>query len=60
MFQLSLAAPKTAGNFSEGMSPAQLTKEHGHKLTPTGKSSSMTLGLGLFNGLLELDSRKQL
>jgi hypothetical protein len=40
------------------MSPAQLTKDHGHKLTPAGKSSGMTLGFGLSNGLLELDSRK--
>jgi hypothetical protein len=42
------------------MSPAQMTKEHGHKLTPTGKSSGMAFGFGLFNGLLELDPRKEL
>jgi hypothetical protein len=42
------------------MSSAQLTKEHGHKLTPAGESPGMTLGFGLFKRLLELDSRKQL
>jgi hypothetical protein len=42
------------------MSPAQLAKEHGHKLAPTGKSSGMTFGFGLFNGFLKIDSRNEL
>lgn len=60
MFQLALTASKTPGNFSAGMSPAQLTKEHRHKLAPTGESSGMTLGFGFLNGLLKIDSGKEL
>ena len=46
MLQLPLAASKASGNLTEGMSAAQLAKEHGDKLTPTSKSFGMTFGLG--------------
>ena len=60
MFQLSLTTSETPGNLAEGMGSAQLTKKHGHELSPTSESSSMPLGFRLSDGLLELDSRKQL
>jgi hypothetical protein len=60
MFQLSLTTSETPGNLAEGMGLAQLTKKHGHELSPTSESSSMPLGFRLSDGLLELDSRKQL
>jgi hypothetical protein len=53
MFQFALATSETSCNLSEGMGPTQLTKEHGHKLAPTGESSGMTFGLGLYHHLLE-------
>jgi hypothetical protein len=42
------------------MSPAQLAKEHGHKLAPTAEPSGMTFGFGFFNRLLELGPGKEL
>jgi hypothetical protein len=42
------------------MGPAQLAKEHGHKLAPTGESARMTFGFGFFDCLLELDPGKEL
>ncbi len=60
VFQLPLTTSQAPGNLPEGMGSAQLTEEHGHKLPPTGESSSMPLGFRFSNCLLELDSRKQL
>jgi hypothetical protein len=60
MFQLPLAASKTSGNLTESMGAAQLTKQHGHKLTPTSKSFGMALCPGDRNYMLELHTRKQL
>jgi hypothetical protein len=60
MPQFPFTASKASDNLPEGMGSAQLAEEHGHKLTPAGKSSGMSFGLSLFHGLLELDSRKQL
>jgi len=60
MLQFSLATSQTPGNFPKGMGTAQLAEEHGYKLSPAGESPSMTLGLCFSDGLLELDSRKQL
>jgi hypothetical protein len=37
-----------------------LTKHHGHKLAPTGKTAGMPFGMMLFNGLLKLVSWEQL
>jgi hypothetical protein len=42
------------------MGSAQLTEKHGHKLSPAGESPSMPLGFRFSDGLLKLDSRKQL
>jgi hypothetical protein len=42
------------------MSPAQLAKEHGHKLAPAGESPGMTFGFGFFDRLLEIGPGKQL
>jgi hypothetical protein len=60
MFQFPLTASQTSGNLPEGMSSTQLTEKHGYKLSPAGESPSMPLGFRFSDGLLELDSRKQL
>ena len=60
MFQFPLTASQASGNLPEGMSSTQLTEKHGHKLPPTGESPSMPLGFRFSEGLLKVDSRKQL
>jgi hypothetical protein len=60
MLQLPLAASKTSGNLTESMGAAQLAKQHGHKLAPTGESFTMTLGLSDRDQVLKLRTRKQL
>ena len=60
VFQFSFATSETSGDFPEGMGAAQLTKQHGDKLTPAGKSFGMTFGMGFFHHVLELDSWKKL
>jgi hypothetical protein len=42
------------------MSPAQLAKEHGHKLAPAGESPGVSLGLGFFDRLLEIAPGKEM
>jgi hypothetical protein len=60
MFQFAFTASQPSGNLSKRMGSAQLTEEHGYKLPPTSKSSGMAFSFCFHNGLLELDSRKQL
>ena len=60
MFQFALTASKAAGDFSKGMSAAQLAENHGDELAPGGKSSGVTFGLGLFNEFLEFIAWKEL
>jgi len=60
MFQLSLTASKASANLTERMGAAQLAKQHGHKLSPTSKSFSMTFSLGDRDQMLKLQTRKQL
>ena len=60
VFEFSFATSETSGNFPERMGAAQLTKQHGDKLAPAGKSFGVTFGMGLFHHVLELDSRKEL
>jgi len=60
VLQFPLATSEASCNLPEGMSSAQLTEKHGHKLSPAGESPSMALGFCCPDGLLELDSRKQL
>jgi len=60
VFEFPLTASQTPGNLPEGMGSAQLTEQHGHKLSPTGESPSMPFGFRFSDRLLELDSRKQL
>jgi len=60
VFSFPLAAPKAAGNFSEGMSPAQLAKEHGHELAPASEPPGMSLGFGFLDCLLEIGPGKEL
>jgi hypothetical protein len=60
VLQFPLATSEASGNLPEGMSSTQLAEKHGHKLSPAGKSPSMALGFCCSDGLLELDSRKQL
>src|SRR5215813_2492498 len=47
-------------DFPQGPRRPKLTKQHGHELSPTGKTARMALGLVLRNGLLEFLSRQQL
>jgi hypothetical protein len=42
------------------VSSTQLTKQHGHKLAPTGKAASVAFSFMLADGSFELDARKQL
>jgi hypothetical protein len=60
MFELPLTASQTPANLPKGMSSTQLAEEHGHKLSPTSKTSGMAFGFCFSHCLLELDSRKQL
>ena len=60
MLQFTFAASKPSSNLPKRMGTAQLTEEHGNKLTPTGESPGMPLGSRSTDCLLELDSRKQL
>jgi hypothetical protein len=60
VFQFALTASQTSGDFSEGMGSAQLTEEHGHKLSPASESPGMSFSFRPSDCLLELDSRKQL
>jgi hypothetical protein len=60
MFQLPLTTSQAPGNLPKGMGSAQLTEQHSHKLSPAGKSPSVPLGFRFSDGLLKLDSRKQL
>jgi hypothetical protein len=60
MFELALTASQAPGNLPQGMSSAQLTEEHSHKLAPTSEPSGMSLSSCLHHCPLELDSRKQL
>ena len=60
MLQLTLTASKAPSNLTEGMGPAQLTEEHGHKLAPTSESLGMTFCLSDRDPMLKLHTRKQL
>ncbi len=60
MFQFTITASKASGNLPERVGAAQLTKEHGHKLAPTGKPSGMSFGFGLLHGLEKLGFGKKL
>jgi hypothetical protein len=60
VFQLALATSESSGDLPKGMGSAQLTKQHGDKLAPAGKSFGMTFSMGFFHHVLELDSRKEL
>jgi hypothetical protein len=60
VFQFTLTASQASGNLPKGMGSTQLTEEHGHKLSPAGESPSMPLGFRFSDGMLELNSRKQL
>jgi len=41
------------------MGAAQLAKQHGHELAPTGEAPRVPFGLVLFHCLLEIAARKQ-
>src|SRR5258706_6437037 len=60
MFQFAFTAGQSSANLAQGLSPSQLAKQHRHKLSPTGKSPGMTLGLVLPHRQLELGARKSL
>jgi hypothetical protein len=60
MFQFAFTASQPSGNLPKRMSSTQLTEEHGHKLAPASEPSGMAFSFCFHNGLLELDSRKQL
>src|SRR5437867_4587454 len=60
MFQLPLTARQTAANLAQRMRAAQLAKQHGHKLAPTGETPCVSLGLVLLDRLFEIPARKKL
>ena len=60
VLQFPLTTSEASSYLSEGMGSTQLAEKHGHKLSPAGESPSMALGFRYSDGLLELDSRKQL
>jgi len=60
VFQFAFTASQPSGNLPERMGSTQLTEEHGDKLAPASEPSDMALSFCFHNGLLELDSRKQL
>jgi hypothetical protein len=49
VFELTLVTSKASGDLPERMGAAQLTKQHGDKWTPRGKSFSMTFSMGFFH-----------
>jgi len=53
MFQFALTTTKAAGDFSEGMSAAQLAEKHGDELAPGCKSSGVAFGFCFLNEFLE-------
>ncbi len=59
MRELSLAGREAVTNLPKGMGAAELAEEHGDELAPRAKPFGVTLGLGFFDQLFELDSRKQ-
>jgi len=60
VFEFAFATSESPVNLPEGMGAAQMTKQHGDKLTPAGKSFGMTFGMGFFHHVLELNSWKKL
>lgn len=60
MAELALAGRQTTTDLAQRLSLAQLTEQHGQELSPAGEPAGVTLGLVLLDGLLKLQSRKQL
>jgi len=60
MFQFSLAASQTPGDFSQRVGSSQLAEKHGHKLPPAGETSGMAFSFGFFHDLMKFNPRKQL
>jgi hypothetical protein len=47
MLELSLGGGQSLANLAQAVGATQLTEQHGHELAPTGKPTSVALGLGL-------------
>jgi hypothetical protein len=60
MLQLSLAARPTTTDLAQRMRPAQLAKQHGHELAPTGEPASVPLGLVFLHRVFEFPTREKL
>src|SRR5882672_3250333 len=60
MAQLSLTRRQPAGDLAQALGVAQLAKQHGDHLRPTGKASGVPLGLVLLHGRFKLHSWNQL
>ena len=58
--ELALAAGQAAADLPEGLRPAQLAKEHGHKLAPGGEAAGVPFGLRGLDGLLKVEAREGL
>jgi hypothetical protein len=58
--QLALTGRQAIANLAQGPGPAELAKQHGHKLAPAGETAGMPFGFVLLDSLLELDAWKQL
>jgi hypothetical protein len=60
MSQLALAGGQPLTDLSQGPCCPELTKQHGDKLSPAGKTARMTFSFVFLDGLLELLSWEQL
>jgi hypothetical protein len=60
MFQFTLAASKTPGDFPQRVGSSRVAEEHGHELAPAGKAAGMAFGFGLFDNFLEFIAWKEL
>ncbi len=60
MRQLAFAALKPALNLAQRMRTSQLTKQHGHQMTPAGKALGPLLSTGDLDQTLEVVARHEL
>jgi len=59
MPQLAFAGGQAVGDVAQAIDLAQLTKQHGHQLAPTGKTLGVAFGQVLANGGIEIVARNQ-
>jgi hypothetical protein len=60
MLQFPLTGGKTPTYFTQRLRMSQLTKQHGHKLSPAGETPGMALGFVLAHRRFKFQTRKKL